>query len=40
VSDVVIDVCPANLRYAIGAIKSKSLTIAIAKPEKPVANPF
>ncbi len=40
VSDVVIDVCPSNLRYAIGAIKSKSLTIAIAKPEKPVANPF
>lgn len=40
VSDVVIDVCPSNLRYAMGAFKSKSLSIAVAKPEKPVANPF
>lgn len=40
VSDVVLDICPSNLRYAIGPIKSKSLNIGIAKPEKPVANPF
>ena len=40
VSDTVIDICPSNLRYAMGAIKSKSLNIGIAKPEKPVANPF
>lgn len=39
-SDVVMDMCPSNLRYAIGAIKVKSLTIGIAKPEKPVVNPF
>lgn len=39
-SDVVMDMCPSNLRYAIGAIRLKSLTIGIAKPEKPVANPF
>ena len=40
VSDTVIDICPSNLRYAMGAIKSKSLNIGIAKPEKPVVNPF
>jgi len=40
ISDLVIDVCPSNLRYATGAFKSKSLTIGIAKPEKPVVNPF
>jgi len=39
-SDVVMDMSPSNLRYAIGAIKVKSLTIGIAKPEKPVVNPF
>ena len=39
-SDVLIDMCPSNLRYAIGAIKSKSLTLRVAKLEKPVANPF
>ena len=40
ISDTVIDSCPSNLRYAMGAIKSKSLDIGIAKPEKSVANPF
>jgi hypothetical protein len=40
VSDTVIDICPSNLRYAIGATKLKSLNIAVAKPEKPVTNPF
>jgi hypothetical protein len=40
ISDVVMDMCPSNLRYAIGAIKLKSLTIGIAKPEKPAVNPF
>lgn len=40
IADSVIDICPSNLRYAMGAIKSKSLSIGIAKPEKPVANPF
>ena len=39
-SDTVIDTCPSNLRYAIGAIKSRSLTIGVAQPVKPVVNPF
>ncbi|WP_448251643.1 hypothetical protein [Ottowia oryzae] len=39
-SDTVIDTCPSTLRYAIGAMKSRSLTIGVAQPVKPVVNPF
>ena len=39
-SDTIIDTCPSNLRYAMGAIKSRSLTIGVAQPAKPVVNPF
>lgn len=40
ISDTVIDICPSSLRYASGAIKSKSITFRIPEVPKKVANPF
>lgn len=41
-SDIVIDICPFDLRYATQAIKLRSLTIGVSlpKPEEKLANPF
>lgn len=39
-SDIVINSCPADLRYASGAIKLKSMSIGVTEAPKKVVNPF
>jgi len=41
-SDIVVDTCPSNLRYSMGAFKLRNLSIGVALPksEKKQVNPF